>query len=183
MRKLLFSVFFISLVALSNTIQANESSFCYPPYWGGLLPGESREREAIKLYGSGFYHDFSYAAVRYYYNKEKTHTLALYFGTDNFVTDVFLHEGIKHPDNKKTENINPYVVDWFNPFEGFGKWHMLKIGATKEDATKWLGNPFKVISKQEWEYQSKCACELPTGITIEFKSNKIVSVRFWASQG
>jgi len=183
MNKILSAILAGFFVFNFSLVYADEPSFCYPPYWGGLLPGESGEREALKLYGAGLYRDYGYARVRYYYNKNKTHTLVLYFGTDNFITDIFVHKGKKYPRNEKINDITPYVVDWFNPYEGFGTWHKLKIGASKEEVTKWLGNPYKVISEQEWEYQSKCACELPTGINVIFKSNKVVSVRFWASQG
>jgi hypothetical protein len=179
-KPLIISILFILL--LCSFAWANEE-LCYPPYWGGLLPGESFEKEALKLYGQGLFRDEIDRRVRFYYNKSRTHTLVIFFGTDLFVTDIFIHQGIKFPENKKISDIGKYTSEWFDPFEGFGKWHRLKIGANRSEALRWLGNPHKTISNNEWEYRSKCACELPSGITIYLKSDKIISVRFWASQG
>jgi hypothetical protein len=179
-KPLIISILFILL--LCSSLWANEE-LCYPPYWGGLLPGESFEKEAVKLYGQGLFRDEIDRRVRFYYNKSRTHTLVIFFGTDRFVSDIFIHQGIKFPGNKKISDIGKYISEWFDPFEGFGTWHMLKIGVTRSEALRWLGNPHKAISNTEWEYRSKCACELPKGITIYFESDKIISVRFWASQG
>ena len=172
-------------LALSNVsfVNAEKSALCYPPYWGGLLPGESGERETIKLYGEGMYQDLGYGKERYYYNKSKTHTLVVYFGTDDFVTDIFIHEGMKYPQGKAIKDIKPYISEWFDPLEGFGKWHRLKIGGSRKDVMKWLGSSHKEISNGEWEYRSKCSCGLPAGISVIFDSDKVVTVRFWSSQG
>jgi outer membrane protein assembly factor BamE (lipoprotein component of BamABCDE complex) len=164
------------------TGKADDTELCYPPYWGGLLPGESGEREAIKLYGKGLYRNYGDERVRYYYNKSKTHTLAIYFGIWNDVKEIVIYEGIKYPENKKIKDITPYISNWFNPYETFGKWHKLKIGAKKADVLEWLGSPTKEFSENEWEYQSKCACELPTGITVTFAGDRLIAVKFWAAE-
>jgi hypothetical protein len=181
-----FALIIMTIVlALFNVslVNAEEPALCYAPYYGGLLPGESSEREAVKLYGEGYYQNLEYVRERFYYNKSKSHTLIVHFGTDNFVTDIFIHEGMKYPHGKTTKNIKPYVSEWFNPLEGFGKWHRLKIGGSRKDAIKWLGPPHKEISNNEWEYRSKCSCGLPAGISVIFDSDKVVTVRFWSSQG
>jgi hypothetical protein len=140
------------------------------------------QREAIKLYGKGIYRDHGDERVRYYYNKSKTHTLAIFFGIWNDVKEIIIYEGIKYPENKKIKNITPYISNWFNPYETFGTWHKLKIGAKKADVLEWLGSPNKELSENEWEYQSKCACELPTGITVTFAGERLTAVKFWAAE-
>jgi len=160
--------------------QAEEQELCYPPYWGGLLPGGSGEREVIKLYGKGLYRDYLDERVRYYYNQAKTHTLAVRFGNYNVVTELVIYEGIKYPDNKKIKDITPYISRWFNPAESFGKWHKLQLGQKRSDVLEWLGPSYKAISENEWEYQSKCACELPAGITTIFEGERLIAVKFWA---
>ena len=183
MRKFIVLPIIGAALSFSTVSYAEESALCYAPYWGGLLSGDSREREALKLYGEGLYRDYGYGRVRFYYDQSGEHTLALYFGTDNFVTDIFVHEGVVFPNNESVSDINPYKNTWFDPTEGFGKWHKLKVGSTQSDAIKWLGEPNKRISENEWEYLSKCSCELPSGISVYFENNRLISVRFWAAQG
>ena len=173
----------VAFAIFSQSPYASGDHKCFTPHWGGLLAGESRERKVLKLYGDGFYIDHGYGRIRYYYDQPGKHTLAVYFGTDNFITDIFLHEGIETPTSLKSDDIEAYKVDWFNPREGFGKWHRLKIGASRYEAKEWMGEPREIEPNNEWIYFSDYSEVLPEGISLHFNNNRFITVRFWASQG
>ena len=182
-KKFCISIFFLLFLSGHVCFASEESTICYAPYWGGILPGESTQKEAIKLYGKGLFKELGYERVRYYINKLKTHSLEIHFATDDFVTDLIVQEGIFLPEGIPKTDLSKYISDWFVPEEGFGLWHKLRIGMLKGDAFLYVGKPHEVISEDHWRYFSKCSCELPSGIDLNFRNGRIVKVRFWASQG
>jgi hypothetical protein len=72
---------------------------------------------------------------------------------------------------------------WFNPADGFGNWHALRLGSSRDDVVKNLGEPKKRISANDWQYETTCTCELPEFFDIFFKNDKVAKVVFSAPAG
>ncbi len=69
------------------------------------------------------------------------------------------------------------------PDEGFGNWHALRLGSTREQVHENLGPPAETPSPDAWVYNAECTCELPQYLTLYFKAGKVVRVVFSAPSG
>jgi hypothetical protein len=72
---------------------------------------------------------------------------------------------------------------WFKPADGFGNWHALHLGSSKDDVLKNLGEPKKRVAPTDWRYETICECELPEYFDVFFKDNNVVKVVFSAPAG
>jgi hypothetical protein len=118
---------------------------------------------------------------RYFVDAKGTATLHVVAYTDFVVGEVTLRTGID-PGIKADEQ-KLAVSKWFIPDEGFGNWHALHLGSSKEDVLKNLGEPKEKVSANNWMYETSCTCELPEFFNIFFKDGHVIKVVFSAPAG
>jgi hypothetical protein len=75
------------------------------------------------------------------------------------------------------------VSEYFDPTEGFGNWHALHLGSTKEDVLRNLGAPKKKNNDNEWVYSTNCSCEIPNYFSLFFRNEHIFKIVFSAPAG
>jgi hypothetical protein len=160
---------------------AGESSpVCWPLHYAGITVGFTTDSEVQRLLGNGVFRaDEGDAGGRYFVDTDHTATLHAVAFTDAIIGELTLQEGI---DVKPTE-IDSATSKWFNPKKGFGKWHALHLGSTKDEVKSNLGEPIINGSINEWRYNTKCRCELEIFFTIYFRNDCIYKVVFSAPAG
>jgi hypothetical protein len=187
MFRLQISWCFFIFLGLAANIDAEElnlpqGSVCWPLHFSGITLGITTDPQVQRLLGKGIFRSSEGdAGGRYYIDKNSKATLHVVSYTDSIVGEVTIVKGIS-PEIKATEQ-KTAVSPWFSPNEGFGNWHALSLGSSKEDVLKNLGKPEREISANEWMYSSTCACELPHFFTLSFKNGRLFKIVLSAPAG
>lgn len=177
----------VVMLLISGRAQSVESiapagSVCWPLHFSGITLGVTTSSQVERLLGRGvFRRDEGDTGGRYFTDIKGTATLHVISYTDNVVGEVTLRAGVDpaiRPNERRLASSK-----WFNPEEGFGNWHALRLGSPKEEVLKNLGQPKKKLSSEEWRYDTICACEIPEYFTIFFKDGRVVTVVFSAPAG
>ena len=121
------------------------------------------------------------AGGRYFIDSKSSATLHVVEYTDAVVGEVTILSDID-PEITPTEKARA-ATKWFSPNEGFGNWHALRLGSSKEDVLKNLGKPEKKKNTDEWTYSTTCTCELPEFFTLFFKNGQLFKVVLSAPAG
>jgi hypothetical protein len=132
------------------------------------------------LLGAGAHRPREEDGVRYYLDPNKRATLRIATYTDAVVGEISLSEGVA--PGLSTDERCRAVSRYFEPLEGFGNWHALKLGATKGEVRANLGTPAKTEDDDTWVYEAACTCELPD-LTFYFRADKAVRIVFSAPPG
>jgi hypothetical protein len=134
------------------------------------------------LGGSGVFRpDEGHTGGRYYIDAKHEATLHIEFGVDRIVEAITLSKGVS-PVIKKDER-RASVSKWFEPQEGFGNWRALRLGSGIADVVENLGEPQeKQADGTKWVYQSRCSCDLPDFLSIEFREGEIVELSLWMEE-
>lgn len=128
-----------------------------------------------RLLGKGvFRKDEGHSGGRYFIDVHGSATLHIVEGVDRVVDEVTVAEGISH-EIKASERLAA-TSKWFDRRETFGNWHALRLGSTKEDVLSNLGDPQEKINVDEWLYESTCACESPTYLSVSFKAGRLIEL-------
>src|SRR5579859_2458857 len=139
------------------------SPVCWPPNFAGVVLGVTTDPEVERLLGKGLLvKGEGDTGGRYFIDAKRTATLHSVGYTDQVIGELTLEQGVSvaKGDEKKATS------KWFDPTDGFGNWHALHLGSTKEDVRKNLGTPVAEESTDnQWRYDSKCACELEVFFT------------------
>ena len=156
------------------------SPVCWPLNFAGITLGVTTDSEVKRLLGDGVPNQGEVSiGGRSYIDLKQTATLHTLSYTDFVVGEVTLQEGIA----VKPDQVSSATSKWFNPKQGFGNWHALHLGSTKDEVKKNLGAPVKGSTSDAWRYDSKCACELEIYFTLYFKNDRIYKVVFSAPAG
>ena len=177
----------ILLTSSAFTVRAQElklkhGSVCWPLHISGITLGETNDSEVLRLLGKGLERTGQVeTAGRFFTNKGHTATLHVISYTDEVVGEVTLRAGID--PSIHTSELKQAESEWFNATEGFGNWHALHLGSSRDDVAKNLSEPKKRIAVNDWRYETICECELPEYFDIFFKENKVTKVVFSAPPG
>ena len=173
---------FASVVTVASEEQApRPGTFCWPMHFAGVVAGISQDRHVVRLLGQGAHRPKEEEGVRYYVDARRSATLRVATFTDRIVGEIALEAGINSTLSKA--EIRAAMSASLSPREGFGNWHALTLGVTKETVLKNMGEPARRASDDEWTYDALCTCEIPEYMTIHFNSNKVVRVVFSAPPG
>lgn len=170
-------VVLFGLVANTGAEELNlrQGAVCWPLHFSGITLGITNDSQVQRLLGRGVFRSKEGdTGGRYYIDKKAKATLHVVSYTDTIVGEVTIVEGIS-PEIAVSERKDA-VTPWFSPDEGFGNWHALRLGSTKEDVLKNLGKPESEISTDEWRYSSTCTCELPEFFTMSFKNGRLFKI-------
>lgn len=173
----------IVIIVIASPITADElllSPVCWPLNFAGITLGVSTDSQVQRLLGDGvFRENEGHGRGRYFVDSKRTATLHTVGYTNAVIGKLTLQEGIV----VKPTELRSATSQWFDPGQGFGNWHALHIGSTKDEVKKNLGDPVRGGSTDAWRYDSKCACELETFFTVHFKNDRIWKVVFSAPPG
>ncbi len=175
-------LFGLAANARSEELNLPQGAVCWPLHFSGITLGITTDPQVQRLLGQGVFRSKEGdAGGRYYIDKKAKATLHVVSYTDAIVGEVIVVDGVS-PEITATE-YKVAVTPWFSPDEGFGNWHALHLGSTKEDVLKNLGKPESEISANEWQYSSTCACELPEFFTLSFKNGRLFKIVLSAPPG
>jgi hypothetical protein len=179
--------FLIVFFGLAGHVSAEElkppsGAVCWPLHFSGIALGITTDSQVQRLLGRGVSRkNEGDTGGRYYIDKKARATLHVVSYTDAIVGEVTISEGISPEISAAERKIA--TTSWFSPEEGFGNWHALRLGSSKDDALKNLGKPAKEVSPNEWRYSSICACELPVFFTLSFRNGRLVKIVLSAPPG
>jgi len=152
---------------------------CWPISFAGITPGVTTDPQVRRLLGDGVSRKEADAVSRSYVDAAGSATLRVKSCTDGIVCEVVLEEGTAVDPSDMRAAASP----WFCPSEGFGAWHALHLGSTREEVKENLGEPADGSAPDAWRFDSACVCELPVFFTVYFKNGRIHTVVFSAPQG
>jgi len=171
----------VALAALTASWAAAAEKVCWPLNLAGITLGVSTEPQVRRLLGDGiFRREEGFTGGRIYVDKNHTATLHAVFFTDAVVGELTLAEGVASLPNGELPSAESMH---FNPTEGFGNWHALRLGSTEADVIKNLGEPEKLTDDGGWVYYTTCACEIHNYFTIHFRGGRIARLVLSAPAG
>lgn len=156
-------------------------TFCWPMHYAGIVAGTSQDKHVVRLLGSGANRPREAEGVRYYIDANATMTMQVATFTDRVVGEIALERGVNRTLTKqertraRSKNLSPH--------EGFGNWHALRLGSTKDEVLANLGPPAEAVNGDEWVFNAECSCEIPNYMTLHFVDGRIQRVVFSAPPG
>ncbi len=150
-------------------------------HYAGVIPGTSRDKHVVRLLGSGAHRPKESEGVRYFIDPRAKMTMKVSTFTDGIVGEIALEQGV-NPSLSPSERARA-LAKHLEPAEGFGNWHALQLGSTREQVEQNLGPPAETPSQDAWVYNAECTCELPQYLTLYFQAGKVVRVVFSAPPG
>src|SRR5580700_7436322 len=100
---------------------------CWPLHFAGITLGVTDDAQAQRLLGNGVFRaDEGHTGGRYFIDSTRTATLHVVNGVNDVVEELTIRRGIE--DALKPAEYGNAVSKWFDPEEGFGNWHRLRLG-------------------------------------------------------
>lgn len=167
--------------ASAQDLKLPRGSVCWPLHYSGITLGLTIDSQVQRLLGQGVFRSYGDGVGRYYIDKKAKATLHVVSYTMDVVGQVTIVEGVS-PEIGVAER-KKALTPWFSPDEGFGNYHALRLGSSKDDVLGNLGKPEKRASANEWQYSSICACELPEFFTLSFRNGRLYKIVLSAPPG
>jgi len=173
-------VLLLTLACLQSDSPASSSgklkgTVCWPLNFAGITVSVNTDSQVQRLLGKGvFRQDEGHTGGRYFIDLNRTATLHIVEGVDQVIEDLTVTEGVSHKFTIP-EQTNA-VSKWFDPHEPFGNYHALQLGSSKGMVLGNLGEPQRRVTPDKWEYESTCACEIPSYLTFSFKAGRVIQV-------
>jgi hypothetical protein len=167
--------------ATAQDITPKPGTFCWPMHYAGVIAGTSRDKHVVRLLGEGAPRPKESEGVRYFIDSRAKMTMKVSTFTDGIVGEIALEQGINASltSGERTRA----VARNLEPDEGFGNWHALRLGSTREEVRANLGPPAETQRPDAWVFNAECTCELPQYLTLYFQGGKVVRVVFSAPPG
>ena len=173
---------FVSSAQTVAAYSENARKVCWPLYFAGIVVGVTNESQVRRLLGNGhFDRDEGSTDGLYFIDRQHKMTLHAVMYTDGVVGELSISR--ENNSNFNTEVLNQAVTDNLNVADGFGNWHRLKLGSTKQEVLENLGKPTKANSESVWRYDTRCSCEIQNYFMIYFSNGKIDRVVFLVPPG
>jgi hypothetical protein len=182
-----YIVYSILCISLHAELHADEQTLqqgwvCWPLHFAGITLGNTTDSQVQRLLGSGLRRENEGdTGGRYYIDPKSRASLHIVCVTDTIVGKLTISEGID-PNIKSSER-KQAISDWFDPEEGFGNRHALRLNSTKEKVLNNLGRPAKQNSPDEWIYFTKSYCEIPGFFTLVFSGERLTKMVLSAPPG
>ncbi len=184
MKRTLCAVLSIALVFSLTPSQGQpkrKGTVCWPLHFAGITVGLTTDSQAQRLLGHGvFRSDEGHTGGRYFIDSKRTATLHIVEGVDTLIEELTLSSGISRKI-AVTER-SAAVSKWLDPREGFGNWHALNLGSSKDEVLANLGEPQKRETRNKWIYESTCSCELPEYLTLTFSQDRVSEINLFAGE-
>jgi hypothetical protein len=168
--------------ARSQDLKLRKGTVCWPLHFSGITLGLTTDSEVRRLLGEGAARkNEGDTGGRYFIDERHTATLHVVSYTDSVVGELTLRSGVDPTMHDR--ELKRAESKWFKPADGFGNWHTLHLGSSRDDVLKNLGEPKQQVTANEWRYETICECELPEFFDVFFKDNIVVKVVFSAPAG
>lgn len=162
-----------------------EGKVCYPPHWGGIVPGITEDRDLVALYGKGLFSDqLGHTGGRYYTDKNRSSTLIVGLGVDRIVESVEIRTELTPPVGSLPKELG--VSPRFDPDSGFGYRHELHLDSSKDQVRSNLGQPHLILRSdgevETWQYETdygNTECYPAAYLEIRFSKDRMVSALFY----
>jgi hypothetical protein len=170
--------FIVACLAVLLAARASAEVLHQPADWYGIVPGISKEPNVIALYGPGFFRDtLGDTGSRTYIVQKGGGTLTFVFGFDKEV-DAIHWEASTPTDIPRA--IRSKITIKATPKHWFGWSAALAAGATIAKIKEWFGEPTRVNSDGEWNYDAfEASCEA-ADLTLRFKDGVVVRADYVA---
>ncbi len=169
-------------ISRSQDLKLPRGTVCWPLHFSGITLGLTDDSEVQRLLGKGISRKAEGdTGGRYFIDEAHTATLHVVSFTDYVIGELTLQVGID-PTIRSSE-LRQAESKWFKPAYGFGNWHSLHLGSSRDDVIRNLGEPKKRVAPNDWRYEPVCQCELPEYFDIFFEDNSVVKVVFSAPAG
>ena len=171
-------------VLLSSTPSSPGPAINLPATVLGRSPCRFEHQEdVLRLYGPGiFASEEGDSGGSYYRDAKGSVTLHAVYYTDTVVGELEVIEGNALPPStrKRPEAVSPNLKP---PFLHAG----LAFGSTEEAVLAAMGQPTRKEKGNDsfvtFVYLSACRCELESGISFVFKSDRLFKVVYWHNSG
>ena len=167
--------------ATAQDVAPKAGTFCWPMHYAGVIAGTSRDKHVVRLLGKGAHRPKESEGVRYFIDSRGKMTMKVSTYTDGFVGEIALEQGINASLTPRERT--RALAKNLEPDEGFGNWHALRLGSTREQVRENLGPPAETPNPDAWVFNAECTCELPQYLTLYFRGGKVVRVVFSAPPG
>jgi hypothetical protein len=167
--------------ATAQNASPKPGTFCWPMHYAGVIAGTSRDKHVVRLLGPGAHRPKESEGVRYFIDPKSKMTMKVSTFTDGFVGEIALEQGVS-PGLSPGERARA-LTRHLEPDEGFGNWHALHLGSTRQQVRENLGAPAESSGPDAWVYNAECTCELPQYLTLYFQGGRVVRVIFSAPPG
>ena len=172
----------VEVIQVDRTGTYHRKTVCYPPHWGGIVPGITQEKDLLTLYGKGLYNpNLPHLGVRYYTDPRGKITVAVSIGVDQIIDSVTVTTGRHAPSGFSAEDPN-FVSKRVDPKEGFA-WGHLHLGSTRDQVHLYLGDPASQDHKANtWTYYTDYKdtnCFLVSEVTFVFSNDTVKSVMLY----
>ena len=167
--------------ATAQDVTPKPGTFCWPMHYAGVIAGTSRDKHVVRLLGKGAHRPKESEGVRYFIDSRGKMTMKVSTFTDGFVGEIALEQGINTSLTPRERT--RALAKNLEPDEGFGNWHALRLGSTREQVRENLGPPAETPNPDTWVFNAECTCELPQYLTLYFQGGKVVRVVFSAPPG
>ncbi|MCV2357335.1 hypothetical protein LNV09_24610, partial [Paucibacter sp. B2R-40] len=165
----------------AEEIAPKPGTFCWPMHYAGVVAGTTQDKHVVRLLGHGAHRPKESEGVRYYVDSGAKMTMKISTFTDGVVGEIALEHGVSH-HLTKGERVRA-VTKSLESSEGFGNWHALRLGSTREEVQANLGLPAETTGPDVWVFNAECTCELPQYLTLHFEEGKVSRVVFSAPPG
>lgn len=162
------------------TIPAVSQGICYPPHFGGIVPGITVDKEVVAMYGDGFFSDsLGHLGGRYYTDSTRSITMIVEIGVDRIIESIWLKEGIDFPANAPKE-LRSFIAHSLD-LRDDGRL-LSGLGATREEVRKEFGNPTTIHKNGNiWEFQTDyhgTECYIDASVNFWFRGDRVTTVIF-----
>jgi hypothetical protein len=156
---------------------------CLPPFWGGVLAGNTRLEAVERLFGHAVATEIDGSEARTYLDPSKSRAVVIKF-FDHVVTSLDVWDAAAATPSLKAGAL---ISDWIEPQAGIGVSAGLRIGTSGTTSVrKNMGEPRTVTRRdglEIWTYESNFGCELPSGLSFRFRGEQLVSFGVWSNEG
>jgi hypothetical protein len=119
----------------SQELKLPPGTVCWPLHFSGISLGLTTDSEVQRLLGKGVARKAEGdTGGRYFIDEEHTATLHVVSYTDYVVGEVTLRAGVDPA--VPTNELKQAESKWFKPADGFGNWHALRLGSSRDDVAK-----------------------------------------------
>ncbi|MFZ1687611.1 MAG: hypothetical protein WAU70_09330 [Flavobacteriales bacterium] len=153
---------------------------CNPPNFCGIVTGITLDRDVVALHGPGlFSDDLGHVGGRYYTDTTMSVTMIVSTGTDNYIEEVELRQGLAFPKDAP-KDLKPFVSRRLWRHDN-GRLFRNGLGATREEIKTAYGAPTEANDERSyWSYASDpVGCLAFVATTFVFTDDKVTSISFY----
>src|SRR5262245_8004142 len=93
--KLISALALVAASACTDAVRRPTGTVCYPPAWGGIVPGYTEDADIVSVFGAGlFTEELGHGGGRYYTDPNRTATLVVEIGVDSIIESIHVSNGL-----------------------------------------------------------------------------------------